>query len=247
MQLTNLESLLPRLIYLPSVSSTNSELAQLANQSAALENFTSLISSHQTAGRGRLERSWESVPGSSIALSVLLSRVPAPRVSLIPLVAALAVRDSLQQQGVTAQVKWPNDVLVDDLKISGILAELVTGGVVLGIGLNLAPVALDTATSISQLGLDDSFEYQSEMLVRNLITRMKQLSANDFDLAGLIAQLNSSSATVGQKIAAELPTGEKVTGIAVGIEADGRLLVDNGVSRQALSVADIIHLRKVSD
>lgn len=247
MQLTNLESLVPRLIYMETVGSTNTELTRLvANSAAEYPNYSTLVASHQSDGRGRLQRPWESVAGRSLAMSVFLNEIPQSRISLIPLVAALAVVDSLNQQGVGAKIKWPNDVLIEDQKISGILAELVPAGVVLGIGLNLAPIELETATSISELGLESDFETQARLLLKNLINRIGELHGSKQDVRGLLAELTRTSATLGQQVNAILPGGETMSGLAIAIESDGMLVMESNGSSQLISSADIVHLRKAS-
>lgn len=247
MQLSGLEALVPKLIYRQSVGSTNTELAALVQNSAVPQpNFTTFIASHQTAGRGRLDRQWQSVAQGSIAISIFLTEIPTARLPLIPLVAALAVVDSLQKQGVGSKIKWPNDVLVEDKKISGILAELLPQGCILGIGLNLFETDLEIATSISQLGLETDFGFQSQELISRLLIRIQQLTSGETELNEALSALTAASATVGEQVSALLPGGEKLTGLAVAIGTDGRLLLENGGQQHLLSAADIIHLRKVT-
>lgn len=245
MDLTNLESLVPKVIYLETVGSTNTEMMKLvAKPDAWCPNFFTLLSSHQTEGRGRLQRPWESNEGQSLAMSILLTEMQQSKISLIPLVAALAVVDSLSQQGIVAKIKWPNDVLIENQKLSGILAELVPAGVILGIGLNLAPIPLETATSITELGLDPDFETQTKLLLENLINRIVELQSSASDVRGLESELAQTSATLGKRVTAILPGGETVTGLAIGIESDGRLILEDHGQIQLISSADIVHLRK---
>src|SRR5205085_2328960 len=103
---------------------------------------------HQTEGRGRLGRRWWDEPGQSLLVSVLLRPVISPaHAPQISLVAGLAVTDALQAEGVTALIRWPNDILVGGRKICGILAEAASGGgarvdhVLVGIGVNLDQTA----------------------------------------------------------------------------------------------------------
>lgn len=247
MQLSGLESLVPKLIYKQSVGSTNTELAGLVQKSAdQYPNFTTFISSHQSAGRGRMDRQWQSVDQGSIAISIFLTDIPTARLSLLPLVTALAVVDSLAQQGVVSKIKWPNDVLAGDKKISGILAELLPEGCILGIGLNLQATDLETATSISQLGLDVDFGAQAQQLISKLLIRIKQLSGTEAELDAVVLAITAASGTIGEQVSALLPGGEILTGLAVAIGTDGRLLLENGAQQHLLSAADIIHLRKAT-
>lgn len=105
-----------------------------------LPHGTVVTADHQTAGHGRFERPWLAMPGKSLALSIVLHTahlpVPAPNIGQC---AALAVRAMLETNGIAAKVKWPNDVIADDHKIAGILAEQGKDGnaLVLGVGINL--------------------------------------------------------------------------------------------------------------
>jgi len=105
---------------------------------ASMAEGTVAIADHQTAGRGRLGRTWEAPPGSAVLVSVLL-RPPADRpLAQLSLVAGVAVADAVETvTGLTAQIKWPNDVMLRRAKVAGILAEARDGAVVLGIGLNV--------------------------------------------------------------------------------------------------------------
>ena len=128
--------------YLPEVDSTNAALLRLVNEDKATEG-TVVLADTQTAGRGRLGKTWFSPPGVNLYLSVLLQ--PAIRideVQTITLIGSLALADAIEAEGVVAQVKWPNDVLVNDKKIAGVLSEIELGQgqvkhLILGIGANL--------------------------------------------------------------------------------------------------------------
>src|SRR6478735_7289277 len=140
-----------------STGSTNADLA--AEARAGAPSGTVLIADHQSTGRGRFTRRWEASPGASVAVSVLLRAgdVPVARWPWLPLVTGVAVADGLRAAaGIEAAVKWPNDVLIDDRKVCGILAERVDDAAVIGMGINTTltedelPVA--TATSLALAG-----------------------------------------------------------------------------------------------
>lgn len=127
--------------YWESVDSTNAALVRLIAE-GALEG-TVVMADAQTSGRGRIGKLWVSPPGVNLHLSVLL-RPPLslPEARLYTLIGSLAIADAVESHGVKAQVKWPNDVLVNDKKIGGILAEVQTHdtrveALVMGIGVNL--------------------------------------------------------------------------------------------------------------
>lgn len=123
-----------------ATGSTNADLAAAARDGAP--SGTVLVAEHQRSGRGRFTRSWEAPPGAAIAISVLLRpslTIPLERWTWLPLLAGLAVADALVQvAGVPARLKWPNDVLIEDRKVCGILVERVGDAAVIGMGINTA-------------------------------------------------------------------------------------------------------------
>jgi len=146
--------------YLDSTTSTNDVMRERARAGAPA--FAAVLAGEQTAGRGRQGHDWIS-PRGNVFLSVLLR--PAgllPQAGLIPLAVGVAVSEALETFGVRARLKWPNDLVVKDRKIAGLLAEGVSGGagvesVVVGVGINLAldpatlPASLrESATSVNQ-------------------------------------------------------------------------------------------------
>src|SRR5690606_1657274 len=148
----------PRLDLRESTGSTNADLRSLVEADAGMPHLAVVLTSDQRAGRGRLDRTWDTPPGSSLAISVLL-RVGELAVSergWIPLLAGLAMAEAVAEQlpGENVALKWPNDVLVGEGKICGILAEAMPGDVVIvGAGVNTAMTAtqapVPTATSFA--------------------------------------------------------------------------------------------------
>ena len=141
-----------------TTGSTNVDLLARAAGDAAGPEGQVLVAEEQTAGRGRLGRTWTSVPGASLTFSVLLrpATVPAARRGWLPLLAGVAVASAVRSVtggGVAAVLKWPNDVLVGDRKLAGILAEQSPDGVGGGDrhGLNVATPA--DALPVSPAGL----------------------------------------------------------------------------------------------
>ena len=129
----------PELRILESTTSTNDVLRELALAGAAAG--TVVIAEHQTAGRGRLGRTWQAPPGRALLCSVLLRPASADAAAgaALPLRIGLAVAAALEQAApVRATLKWPNDLLIDGAKVAGILCEAAAGFVVAGIGVNVA-------------------------------------------------------------------------------------------------------------
>ncbi|GAB3741314.1 biotin--[acetyl-CoA-carboxylase] ligase [Microlunatus parietis] len=235
--------------------STNTDLAAQAR--AGAPSGTVLIAEHQTAARGRLGRSWTAPPGTAIALSLLVRpEVPAARWTWLPLLTGIAVSESLQRAAkVPADLKWPNDVLVRDRKLCGILAERVepaggaeTAGCVIGIGINVGlteeQLPVPTATSL-RLQPDAAPVGRSTMII-TVLRAFALLYAEwreSVDDTALAAAYLARCGTVGRRVRVTLPGAEDVVGEAEAIDADGRLVVRTEAGRRAFGAGDIVHLR----
>jgi BirA family biotin operon repressor/biotin-[acetyl-CoA-carboxylase] ligase len=245
--LTKSHIVAPGLSYLAEVDSTNLELSR-QNSAKSLPDRTVLAAGLQNAGKGRLGRSWVSEPETSLSVSILLRPKSQDIASWATLVAAASVRHAIEHlTGVQAKVKWPNDVLVGDNKISGILAQLQTdGSVVLGIGINLKAQAAapDTATSLAALGFDVTFD---ELLAAFLTAFFSRWELFEVYLKIAIEktrnELVEHSATLGEQVRAILPGGEEVVGLASDIDLQGHLVIATPQPR-VLAAADVWHLRK---
>lgn len=237
--------------------STNADLAARARAEDLAEGVV-LSADHQSAGRGRLGRTWSAPPRSGLAVSVLLAprAVDAGRWSWLPLLAGLAVHDVLQEvAGLPAQLKWPNDVLVEERKICGLLAELVAQpsgpAVVIGAGLNVSLTAdelpVPTATSLRLAG---SAPTDRQVLLRAYLRALEhrydrwRAAGGDPRRSGIGAAYREACSTLGREVQVDLPTGEPVTGRAEGVDDDGRLLLRDRRGREhALAAGDVLHVR----
>lgn len=224
---------------LDETASTNAVCADRAKSGAP--EWTVVVAEHQTAGRGRLERSWELPARSGLAFSVLVRPHVSPaRWGWLSLVAGLAVADAI---GPSAAVKWPNDVLIEDRKVCGILSELVSTGsttaAVIGIGINVSLTAdelpVPTATSLELEGLAVSRTALLTSVLLRLRHRIAELTT--FTEAQLIAAYTARSATIGRTVAVTMPDGSQIEGLVSGIDGDGRLLL-NG---KAVNAGDVVH------
>jgi BirA family biotin operon repressor/biotin-[acetyl-CoA-carboxylase] ligase len=260
-----------------STGSTNADL--LARAAAGGPEGAVLVAEGQTAGRGRFGRTWTSVPGASLTFSVLLrpASVPPGRRGWLPLLAGVAVASAVRTvsagtlsagtvsvgtvsagtgAGVGALLKWPNDVLVGERKLAGILAEQAPDGdaVVIGIGLNVAtpadalPVSPSglRATSLLAEGAAVAREALLLAILGQLEDRYTAFRADpDPVRGGLRDAYRSLSATLGQPVRVELPAGRVLTGVAADIDPDGRLLVaeEAGGRVTPVSAGDVIHVR----
>ena len=230
--------------------STNADVADAARAGAA-EGLV-VIAEHQTSGRGRLGRQWESPPRAGVMLSALLR--PTPDVAqwgLIPLLAGLAAVEAVSAVAyVDAALKWPNDVLVDELKLGGLLVELVGDAAVVGIGLNVStrqdelPIA--TATSLLVAGGTTDREPLVKELLRALARRYLIWQEAGGSPASVIPAYRERCETIGAQVELALPGGAVVRGTAVDVDDVGRLVVADAVTgdTRAWLVGDVTHVRK---
>lgn len=237
--------------YLEQTGSTNRELLGRAGE---LPEFYVLATDFQTAGRGRMDRSWEALPKSSIMASILLrpNFMDSSGIGWLSLLTALAITRAVNSQSVAAKVKWPNDVLIGGKKVSGILAEASEdlSIVVVGFGINVSQskseLPVDTATS---LALETGKTIDRDQLLADVISNLRGLygdltasngSAVD---SGLRKALIEVSATIGQQVSVEFPDRAKAFGKAIDIDESGRLLVQTQDETIAVSAGDVLHLR----
>ena len=246
-------SLRIKTLHYESLPSTNTEVARLA-ASGASEGL-SIVADEQTAGRGRLQRTWSSPKGAGLYFSVLLRpKMPLHSWPLITFMAALATADALDNAaGLHAEIKWPNDLLAGERKICGILAEAIETSagraVVLGIGINLTPQAFPeelktVATSVSEAtGRQPERETILAALVRAL-SRWYSLLHEAGGLEKIIAAWSSrSSYAMGRLV--QVSNGDEIwQGTTCGVEGDGalRLNTRNG-EMKLVRAGDVYSLR----
>jgi len=182
---------------------------------------------HQTGGRGRRGRTWVEAPGTAVLVSVLLRPPPgrvAPQLSLVGgLAAAMAAEDAL---GLAAQLKWPNDVMVDRRKVAGVLAEARDGVVVLGIGINVnqtrEQLPLDARVSTASLRTVDGRERDREQVLGLLLAHLDRLydAWREGGLDAVYEDLGARDFLRGRRV-----TVDGAAGTAQMITRDGRLAV----------------------
>jgi BirA family biotin operon repressor/biotin-[acetyl-CoA-carboxylase] ligase len=260
---------------LTSTGSTNADL--LARAVAGAPEGVVLAAEEQTAGRGRMGRSWVSPPRAALTFSLLVrpDTVSPARRGWLPLLAGVSVASAVRAAaGVDARLKWPNDVLVGPAKLGGILAEAVGDAVVVGIGLNVStepgelpapgptPGGALPATSLRVLaaagqaapgqaaagqgaGSGDRERLLTEILA--VFERWYQAwrqAAGDPDRCGLRAEYTRLCATIGLQVRVERPGSQLLSGLAVGVDPDGRLLVRVSSGAEVpVAAGDVVHLR----
>ncbi|MDA8439817.1 MAG: biotin--[acetyl-CoA-carboxylase] ligase [Propionibacterium sp.] len=236
---------------IPETGSTNADLVAAARGGAVPGAV--LVSEHQTAGRGRFDRRWESPRGSSIAISVTLAPGrPMHDWGWLSLLAGLAVRtgllDATGADAARLELKWPNDVLIDGRKVCGILAEAVDTPsgpqAVIGIGINIAmaegDLPVSTATSLRIAGLPED----RDAVAVATLTRFADLVTDWREGLDVRPVYTRDCASIGRRVRVLESAQVAHEGEGVDVDADGRLVVrlDNGV-RRAFAAGDVHHLR----
>ncbi|RKT06534.1 BirA family biotin operon repressor/biotin-[acetyl-CoA-carboxylase] ligase [Streptomyces sp. 3211.6] len=243
------------------VASTGSTNTDLAARAAGLPEGAVLVAEEQTAGRGRLDRSWVAPARSGLFFSVLLKPgpgVPEERWAWLALLAGVATATGLSRAaGVDTLLKWPNDLLVtvegEERKAGGILAERVGDGVVIGIGLNvtLTEDELPVPTAGS-LALAKATVTDREPLLKAVLRSLEEWygrwrdAAGDPGESGLQETYAAGCATLGRHVRADLPGGRELVGTAEALDTGGHLVIRTAEGeRVAVGAGDVVHLRQV--
>jgi len=224
--------------YFDSVGSTNDEaLAWAANDA---KDLSLVVADEQTAGRGRHNRKWFTPKETALAFSLVLRPTADEKTHLARTVgwAGLSVADSLRTRGLDARIKWPNDILLNDRKVAGILVESVWQGTevdcsVIGVGINVMKASVPPAdrvqfpaTSLEELL---GFAIDREKLLRDILAGMIALRPH-IGTDSFIASLEKNLAFRGEQVQIETGDGPPILGLISGLESDGslRLMDEHG-------------------
>jgi BirA family biotin operon repressor/biotin-[acetyl-CoA-carboxylase] ligase len=242
--------------------STNADLLAAARTGA--DSGAVLVAEEQTAGRGRLDRSWQSQPGAALTFSVLLRPTDVPPASRgwLPLLTGVATASALRAAtGVAVSLKWPNDVLGAAAadghagKLAGILAEQAGDAIVVGIGLNVSAerdeLPSEQATSLwlegaVDLGRDGILIAIARELEDYYLRWTDSPEPGDAQSSGLHAAYLEACSTIGREVRVEMPGGGTLTGQATGVDGLGRLVLSASDGEHAVSAGDVVHVRPVS-
>jgi BirA family biotin operon repressor/biotin-[acetyl-CoA-carboxylase] ligase len=221
--------------------STNADAAELAEADAP--EWSVVGAGHQTAGRGRMGRSWLDRPGDALMASIVLRpSMPVESVGLLPLLAGVAWAESASEAtGVEVRCKWPNDLLVGNDKVGGVLAESSVVGdtlrwVVIGSGVNLTAPDIDGAAGLGA-GVD------RVALLGGFLSRFHRGYIAAEPSEEIVARWSAASATLGRRVAAVAIDGRHRSGLAVAIDAWGRLVIETGDGPTVVASEEVEHLR----
>lgn len=231
--------------------STQTDLAAAVRKNEARHGEV-LVTEFQSAGRGRLDRSFVAQPGTALLFSFYITPSAAKiELGWLPLLVGQALCKSMEEvlkitSSMKPLLKWPNDILISDRKVAGILAERIDSengpGVVVGIGLNFfatrEELPVSNATSLALEGFIGTS--RADLLVAFLKNMSAYLERWDSGDLSLIQEYIDRSATIGKAVSIELPNGEKVQSVAVSIARSGALILENG---SQITVGDVVHLR----
>jgi BirA family biotin operon repressor/biotin-[acetyl-CoA-carboxylase] ligase len=224
-----------------TVASTQTELIEKEN----LQHGDVFVTEYQSAGRGRLDRTFEATESTALLFSLYLEpKRKKMEWSAIPLLTGLSLVTALTKLDKTLPIslKWPNDLLIGEKKVAGILAEATVDGVIVGIGLNVemakSELPVPTATSLK---LENFAELNRNVILseilRNLALTIELWESGSHDL---FEQYREASSTLGKEVEIHLPSGEIISSRATGITNVGELQLANGAR---VNVGDVIHLR----
>jgi BirA family biotin operon repressor/biotin-[acetyl-CoA-carboxylase] ligase len=234
--------------HVAETGSTNADLLTEARLGAPAGRV--LVADHQTAGRGRMGRRWEAPPGASLLVSVLLRPREGLALHGATQAVGLAARSACTAvAGVTPDLKWPNDLLVGDRKVAGVLAEALADGghvtaVVVGLGLNvnwpaeLPPELVGIMTSLNHVaGRSVDRAALLDAFLRALDHRVTQWEEDPLALA---SDYRATLASIGRIVTVDTPAGLR-TGRVTDVTDDGTLLVLDGDDTLEVQAGDLVY------
>ena len=222
------------IINLDEVESTNEYLKRMVEDGYDSDEMLTVTAQFQTAGKGRRGRQWFSDPGTALMFSVLVKpKLAMDDFSMITLIMAMAVRQSLKDIDIDPRIKWPNDIVLGEKKICGILTEalLESKRLIVGVGINTNQESIpqelkDSATSIL-LETDDCVDHDSllDSILFNFEKLLDRLSESG-DMTDLKSEYEEALVSLDKEVTVLDPTGE-FNGTCKGIDNKGQLIVSH--------------------
>ena len=223
--------------------STQNDLLQLVESNNALDGQV-IATEFQSDGRGRLDRTFQAPAQSALLFSFYIKpRNQRSEWGFIPLIAGLSLVRAITtiDTAMNVSLKWPNDLIINEKKCAGIIAQTTNEGIVIGIGLNVSmtPNELPVSTATS-LAIEGSTITDRDLLLSHLLNTFAELFEAWEEGSELLDEYASASSTIGKKVRIELPGGENLEATVARISHTGELVLDDG---RHVSAGDVIHLR----
>ena len=230
-----------RVSVLDLTTSTQDDLTKKISAGDA-RNGDVIVANFQSAGRGRLDRTFLAPASTALLFSIYLTpQRSQTEWGFLPLLAGLSITETLNTINPVLSIKWPNDLLINEKKLGGIISRIEGNGVVIGIGINVSmkkeELPVPTATS---LGLEGFSNLDRNHLL-SLILSAIESDFTQWDLGNsLVARYQGLSASIRSDLRIELPGGREIQSKGLSVDELGRLHLEDG---QTVSVGDVIHLR----
>lgn len=235
---------IPAVISVKSVDSTNSELIRRCS-SGFLAPWTVVIASEQSAGRGRLDRNWQSEPDSGLWCSVLVDLSGCESPTWLPLIAGLAVHEACTRLGATVELKWPNDVTANGAKLGGILIESAgeTDRWVVGIGINVRRAHFPNSVALADVcAKTPSISNVMVQVVNSLHDHVESWRNAGWDTSDPSARYHSVCSSIGALLQITRPNEAPFDAEGLGLDEYGHLLIArSGDKREIVIAADVVH------
>ncbi len=223
--------------------STQDDLAALISRNDVASGEV-LVTEYQSAGRGRLDRTFDAPQSSALLFSLYLQpKREQSEWSFLPLLAGLVSTLAISELDprFSPELKWPNDLQIAGKKLGGIIAQATSDGVIIGIGINVgmdrSELPVENATSLM---IEEFSVLDRNLILASILNTFEELMGRWEDGEDLRHLYRERSSTLNQKIEVELPGGEKKSGFAEDISPAGELILGDG---QRITVGDIVHLR----
>jgi len=227
-----------RVRVLETVGSTQDEL-----KNELVSSGDCVVAEFQSAGRGRLERKFDSIHNVALLFSFYVQPQRQTEWGWIPLIAGLATTRALNDMTASSayKTKWPNDVICESGKVAGILCERFGAGIIVGIGINVSTMPeelpVDTASSIF---IESGLVLDRNALLPAILLSFQKLLAQWESGDNLAPIYRALSQTIGSAVRVLLPNSTAIEGRAIGVDEEGRLQLESG---DLINAGDVLHLR----
>ena len=231
-----------RVSVLDLTTSTQSELADMVRENSAKCGDV-IAAEFQIAGRGRMDRTFEAPKASALLFSLYITPMrDRGDWGFISHLAALSMQQVISVDLVSqVSLKWPNDILIGDAKVAGLLAQVTSDGIILGIGINVAMTEEELpVSSATSLAIAGSTNLNRNLILSNFLMRFESNFKKWDEGEDFIESYSKACSTIGKRVKVEVAERETRNGKALAINKTGALILEDGFE---VNVGDVIHLR----